>query len=49
MRQLASAVYLNSTVGDKHHREITNLNVLANDKEAVSPAASPIQRRVLSV
>lgn len=30
-----SAAYLNSRVGDKHHREITNLNVLATDTEDV--------------
>jgi len=30
-----SAAYLNSTVGDEHPREITNLNVLATDTEDV--------------
>lgn len=33
-----SAEYVNTTVGDKHHREITNLNTLATDAEAASLA-----------
>lgn len=37
-RQLMSAEYLNNTVSDKHHREITNLNVLVTDTEAVIPS-----------
>ena len=32
-----SAAYLNRSVGDKHHRKITDLNVLGTDLEAVSP------------
>lgn len=34
-----SAAYLNSSVGDEHHRKITEPNVLGSDLEAVSLAA----------
>lgn len=44
-----SAACLNSTVGDKYHTEITNLNVLATDTEDVYKEGSSCRFHVSKV